>query len=283
RRPPDASLQVLERAGEPKAPLVEQRDPVGDALDVVDEVRGIDHRSPFRGNRLEDPLEDLPANERVETGGRIVEQEHLGTAADGEREGDLRPRPAREGPDARRRIEVEPPAERLGHRAIPAWMKGCREAQDLPDRHPRIQRRFLGEKARALAHFDPLPHGVEAENSDPARIREKDTVRETQSRGLSRPVPANETEDAARLDGEVDRVERLLPAEGARDALEAHRGSLHGSPSPPCPWPSSAVEAFFASSSAVPPPGASPPATSRSAAWRWVVSRWDVSRCEASR
>ena len=76
-------------------PMVQQRHPVGDALDFVEQMRRKQDRSPLVGHRADDGRQNVAANHRVEATRRLVENQQIGSMGQGSqqaRPGTLAPR-----------------------------------------------------------------------------------------------------------------------------------------------------------------------------------------------
>ena len=72
---------------------------VADPVEVGEQVRGEHHGHPVLGRVLHEHLQELAAGQRIEVGHRLVEQQQVRALAEGERERDLGPLPARERAD----------------------------------------------------------------------------------------------------------------------------------------------------------------------------------------
>ena len=94
--PREAGEQLLGRCRADEAPLVEDRDVIGDALDVVEDVGGVEDRrvaaQPFH------QVEDVAPADGVERARRLVEQEHLRPADEGLGDAEPLAHPAGVGP-----------------------------------------------------------------------------------------------------------------------------------------------------------------------------------------
>ena len=73
----DGALEAGGRVIGHGAAAVDHRDPVGQLVGLVEVVRGEEHRGAA-GSQLADGVPDLAAAARVEAGGGLVEEEHLG-------------------------------------------------------------------------------------------------------------------------------------------------------------------------------------------------------------
>ena len=122
-------LDVVERAAEDDPPAIDQRDAVGHALDLVEQVRREEDRSPFLGDRADDRAEDVAADDRVEAARRLVEHEQFRPVGQGEHQAGARPLALREVLHLGRRIEGERVAQFLGEGRVPVRVERARVAE----------------------------------------------------------------------------------------------------------------------------------------------------------
>src|SRR4051795_591875 len=192
-------------------PLLDDRDAVAERLRLVEVVRRQEHRLSEVLQRAHDVPRRAPRR-RVEARRRLVEEDQLGVADEREREVEaaqlaaaqrarvrvgLVPQP-REVEDlvnvARGGVEACPMGDRLAHRDVP------------------VHARALEHDAHALAQLvGPLLRVVAEHGHDPARARA--VALEDLHRGrLARPVRAEQPEDLARRDLEVDTAHGVMVA-----------------------------------------------------------------------
>src|SRR4029077_13786468 len=100
-------------------------------------------------------------------------------------------------------------------------------AEALGDGEVRVERRGLEHHADPLAPFWACPLRVDAQHFDAAGVAVAVPLEDLDSRRLARPVRAEQAEDLARLDGEVDAPDRLEVAVGLSQAL--HLDGAHSS------------------------------------------------------
>ena len=76
--PLDGDLaEVLQRVDDDEPPLAQDREPVGDPLDLRQRVRGEEHRATLGADLAEQRVEAL-LHERIEAGDRLVKDQQLG-------------------------------------------------------------------------------------------------------------------------------------------------------------------------------------------------------------
>jgi hypothetical protein len=114
-------------------------DPVGDSLDVGQNVRAEKNRPSFALNHVDQRHEKLTARYRIEADHRIVQDQQVGVRRDGERQGDVRPLSVRKTPDflAERQFKV---VENLFQQLLipPMGVERADEIDGLSYRHPSV-------------------------------------------------------------------------------------------------------------------------------------------------
>jgi hypothetical protein len=207
---------VAERVGRAlgdHAALRDHDDAIGELLRLVHVVGGEEDRLA----ELAEPLDQLPrlaARRGVEAGGRLVEEDQLGVAADPER-------------------DVEPAALAAGQR-VGAGVRAVAEADEVEDlvRRARVRvgravelDRLAGGDLRLQALLlqndaDPLAEGplaapgVEPEDVQIARVGAPVALQDLHERRLPGAVRTEDREHLAAADRQVDAVERLDVAVG---------------------------------------------------------------------
>ena len=101
----DGALQVLGRALGDQAASVDDPDPVGQGVGLVEVLGREEDGHPQLGVEPADLGPDAGPAQRVETGRRLVEEQHLGAVDEGRREVEPALHPARVGAD--------PPIDRI--------------------------------------------------------------------------------------------------------------------------------------------------------------------------
>ena len=119
---------VGERAGLDGAAGADDADAVGERLDLAEDVAGEQHGAALAAQVLDDAAEDR-LHQRVQPGGRLVEQEQLDVGGQGGDEGDLLPVALGVGAALLGRVELEPLDE-----VVPAGHVGLRRGAGREDR-----------------------------------------------------------------------------------------------------------------------------------------------------
>ena len=183
--------------------VTHHHDPVAEDLGLVGEVGDEHHGRPAVADPLHEVPDD-PARRRVETLGELVEEHDLGLVE--ERQGDEQSLPL----SARQRAErlapqrVEPP---LRHRVARDAPVG-EQSDGLAHTHPLRQVRVLELAPDTGGERAPLPLRIAPEQPHRAGIRTTEALGALDQRRLAGAVEAEDAEDLALGDREVDAVDR---------------------------------------------------------------------------
>ena len=173
-------------------------------------------------------LPDRLAADRVEPGGRLVEEEHARFVD--QRRGEVEPalHAARVGADAAvgGGGQVDPLEQVVG--AAPALgggdaLQGRLQADQLAAGHQRVERRFLQGDADRAPHRPRLLDHVVAGDRGAAAGRQQQRRQHPHRGRLAGAVGAEEAVDLALLDGDVDALHREHLVEGALQSLDHDR------------------------------------------------------------
>ena len=220
--------QRVGRAGDDQSAGVDHHDVVAHLLHVVEQVRGHQHGDAERSEPSNE-REHVVAPDRVEAGGRFVEQDELGIADD--RLGELRalPHPGRELADRPESRLVEPDEVEDVGRSLARGAR--RQPAQLAERRDDVggglvegQAVVLGHVAEPRPHADRIARDVDAAHLDVALGRVGEAEQEPKRRRLARAVRADETDAPARhLDAQV--VERGGARIALRQSVDAKKRS----------------------------------------------------------
>ena len=174
-----------------------------------------------------DEVEHLLAAERVEAGGRLVEQHQLGVAD--ERLGELGPLPHAGGEAADRTEAGLVEADEVEHVGRPLARGTRRQAAQLAERRDDVGRGLVERQAVVLGHVaepradaDRVAADVDAAHLDRPCGRVGEAEQQPEHRRLAGTVGADEADAAPRhLDGEV--VERGGAGIALRDVIDANQ------------------------------------------------------------
>ena len=216
---------------------VDHHDAVAHLLHVVEEVGGEQHRDAERAEAGHQ-LEHLLASERIEAGGRLVEQHQLGIAH--ERLGQLGAlaHPGGEAADRPEARLVE--TDQVEDVRSPLAGGTRRQPAELAEGGHEVRRRLIGRQAVVLGHVaEPRPHGdgiggdIDAAHLDPPLRRVGEPEQQPEHRGLAGAVGADQADAPAR-------ERHRQPVEGddrwiaLGQALDAKEGTgFHDPPSLP--------------------------------------------------
>ena len=229
---PDHHLRQFAAAG------AGDRRPAGDATVAQhdDLVADLEHLGQLVGDEHDPlPLAPQPTQDRQqvgdlarrEIGGRLVEDQQFGFAQDRLEDLDALATAERKVGDAGIGIEVEAEAparlaDALGHRRCPQHAARLRPAEHdiLDDAHRVDQHEVLVDHGDAGGHrlAGIVPGQLATAEDDGAGIRRQHAEQHLHQGALARAVLAEQAEDLARLDVEVDAVVGAQGAEATDDA-----------------------------------------------------------------
>ena len=129
------------------ASAVDDRELVDEPLELRDEVRRDEHRPASRRAvliRADDGLDELAADDGIQSGGGLVEHEQVRLGADGGDERELRALPFRQRARLLRLVELELPQQRPLGLPVPVFPEGGDVGERLAHRHPRVERHATG-------------------------------------------------------------------------------------------------------------------------------------------
>ncbi len=224
---PPRQLRHRPHADEPAGR--EDPDTVARRLDLREQVARQEDRDPLFVGELPEEVENLDDADRVDRGGRFVEDEDLGVLH--ERIGDAEPLEHaagvrlgfRVGPVGHPDLPEDLLDSRLGLMAGEAVEPG-RVAEVLAPCQPAIEPHAVGQVADPALHRERMPRGIEADDAGFARGRLGEPEQHEDRRRLACPVLAEEAEDLACLDLEIERVDRDEVAVGLRQRARQDRG-----------------------------------------------------------
>ena len=211
--------------------VVDHDDVVGEAVGLFEVLRGEQHGRAVGDELLDDPPE-IGAALRVEPGGRLVEEEHLGPVHERGREVEPAPHAAAVGAHRPRRgvDEIEALEQLVGAGAERLRV----EVRELPDQpqvlvagEVLVDRGVLTREPDALAHRLRVRADVDAEHLGAAAVALQDRGEDPHRGGLARAVRAEQAEHAAGRYREVDAVERDDGSEPLLEVLDDD-GVVHG-------------------------------------------------------
>ena len=152
---PSADLKredVGEQADGSETSCGDHRDPAAERLGIRKDVRAEEH-GPALIAQLQDERADVAASQRVESGHRLVEKDHLGIVQQRLRDADALDHPLRELPQLQPPLLADPDA--IEQRADPRAAIGCAVAEQLGEvvqqllgRQVVVEVRILGQDTR---------------------------------------------------------------------------------------------------------------------------------------
>ncbi|HEY2936782.1 MAG TPA: hypothetical protein VGJ25_09280 [Gaiellaceae bacterium] len=212
--------ELVDRALDHDAALVDDRDRVAGLLDLVEQVGGEDDRAPFLDEPADHEAELLHAG-RVQPVHRLVEDQQLRIAE--QRPGDAQALAHTER--VRLDLLVGAPGEADAVEGtcdalVRLRLAGGRDdVEVLAAREVVVEARFLDDRADAGQCFRPAGGHRVTEDADFAGGDRGEAEQHADERGLARAVRAQVAEGRAGGDAEVDTVDRNASAEALRQAL----------------------------------------------------------------
>ena len=203
---------------------------VGQALDVVQRVRGEEHGLPALADRSQHAFEELLAGDWVEAGHRLVEQQHLGVVRHGQKQRELHPRPLRQVFHLLAGIEGEQVEHLPAGVVVPRLVQRPAEADRLFDAHPAVYVVILRHVADPLLHRHGLGQRVEPEHAGLAGRGRKHAHEHLDRGALARAVRADQAEGGPAVDLEREIIDGRGAAEplGQADQLDGRAAVCWG-------------------------------------------------------
>jgi hypothetical protein len=235
RREPEADLgprlaiaaNVLGRAGRHDPTGGDDRHAIGQRLGLIHVVGG-EEDGLAQVAQAADHVPGLPPGRGVEAGGRLIQEEQLGIADQGQGHVEAPLLPTRERRGAGVGLLAQPDQV---HRLVDVPGGGVVAGVLLH----RLARRQLGDQTGLLedeAHAVPpcpvRPLRVDAEHAHLPRVARPVALEDLDGGGLAGAIRAQEGEDLARADLEIDPPHRLQAVVGLAQALDADHGFGHG-------------------------------------------------------
>src|SRR6185437_13357023 len=228
--------QLADRALQRDLAVAEQRDAVAHRLHAVEEVRGDQHGDTL-GLETADHIQKLIGRLRIEPRGRLVEDRDIGALHHHLGKAQPLPHAAREGRDLAvgDRIELHALQGRIDALARrvaiePRQLGGI--GQVLPRSEIVIKADRVRQIADAALHLQGLAHRVEAADIDGALIRLGEAQQHEDGGRLAGAVGAQQAENLAALDREIDAVDRGDAAVEFLQPPGRYDGVGHAAPPP---------------------------------------------------
>jgi hypothetical protein len=184
-----------------------RRDPVAEDLRLLHVVRGQEHRAALVTERSHD-LPERPSRGRIHARRRLVEEDDLGVVHERERDGQPLSLAPGQVPGLRLALlaEVEE-VDQLGSRPPAPAEERREQVEELGDGQPRVERRGLERDPDPVLDRVRVARGIDPEDARLAGIGRPEALQDLDRRRLPRPVGAEEPEDLAAADLEVDPVD----------------------------------------------------------------------------
>ena len=224
----DAALQLRRRAFRDERAAVDDADPVGELVGLLEVLRGEEDR---HAELVVEPLHLLPdagAADGIEARRRLVEEQHVRVVH--QRGGEVEAAPHAAGVRADAAIERvadvdegaeldQPAVDLVAGQAVELAL----EAQQLEAGLLRVERDILQGDADVQAHLLGTVDDVEARHRCPAAGRGQEGAQHLDRRGLAGAVGPEQAVDLPLVDGEVKAVDRGDVAEGPAEVAGGDR------------------------------------------------------------
>ena len=227
----DAVLELVRGALGDHVAVVDDHDPVGEAVGLLEVLRGQQHGRAGRRARL-DRLPHAQPRARVQAGRRLVEEQHRRPGD--ERGGEVQPPAHAAG------VGLGGPLGRLGELEALEQLVRARlrllagQVVELADHLEVLEAGQVLVDGRVLAGEPDLgpqrgrvAHDVEAGDAGAARIGLEQGGEDPHRCGLARPVGAEQAEDAPRTSREVHAAERADRPVGLLEPFDDDRIIVH--------------------------------------------------------
>ena len=217
RRPADLRLQRLRRAASHDPAMVDDRDPVGEHVRLLEVLRGEEDGHAVLPGQARDLLPQVRAALRVEPRGGLVEEQDARRVHERERQVEPALHAARVAAHAAVGRVDQPHAleQRVAARAplrLRDALQGRLEAHVVAPGEQRVERGLLQRGADRPPHRRPVVHHVVPRDTRAARGGRQQRGEHQHGRRLAGAVGPEEAVDLARLDAQVDPVDRAHAA-----------------------------------------------------------------------
>jgi hypothetical protein len=231
---PDPRLELVGGALGDHPAAVDHRDVVGQPVRLL-QVLGGEQQGGAVADQLADDVPEREAAARVQPGGRLVQEQHLGAADQAGAQVEAAAHPARVGLD--RAVGGVGELEALQHLVGPPpglgpWqvVEAADQVEVLPPGEVLVDGRVLAGQPDDRAQRLGVADDVEAGHPGRARVRVEQGGQDPDDGGLAGPVGPEQAQDGPGGGGQVDPVHRLDGAEGPAQVLGDDRCVAHAPP-----------------------------------------------------
>src|SRR6185436_2451926 len=158
--------EIVQPAGHRDLTAFDNRHMVGNLIDFSDLMRREEH-AHFRARDVaDDRLQDFFGDDRIEARCRLVENQQIGAAGEGQEQRELGAHAARQRLDLPARRQVEGAQIALLEINAPAWIESFGVADDLVDGHAVVEILVLADEAGAAADLDARLRSIRRQSED---------------------------------------------------------------------------------------------------------------------
>ena len=191
--------KIVERTGHHRAAAIDDGDVIGDLVHLGDLMRGEEHGHLPVGHMGHERLENLLGHDRVESRGRLVEDEQLRAPAQRQQQRELRAHAARERLNLPVERQFELAEVALLEVAAPPREQGRREADHPLDRHVVVEILVVADKPGAApdGHARFVRIGRQAEDAGVPAGGPRHAEQDLDGGGLAGAVPSEKPVDGS--------------------------------------------------------------------------------------
>ena len=199
--------QRVERARLHRAAGADDAHPIAERLDLGEDVARQQHRAALVADLLDAGLEHR-LHQRVEAGGRLVEDQQLGRRRQARDQRHLLPVALRVGAGPLRGVELEAPDELVPSTLVDVAAEAGEQVDHLAAGELGPQAHVAGHVGEAAVQLDGVPPRVAPEQLHVTGVGAQEAEQHADGRRLARAVGTEEAVHLARLHHEVEAVER---------------------------------------------------------------------------
>jgi hypothetical protein len=162
--------KVLQRVDDHQPTLAQDRDPVGDALDLGEGVRGQKHGAASSAGLGEQPMETL-LHERIKAGDRLVQDQQFRLMHERLNQAELLAVAGRQLTNRRVELRVETHSQRVTDAPIDPTPEVGKVVEDVRTGELWVEREIAGKETNPATDLKAVLSGVESEHRSAARGR----------------------------------------------------------------------------------------------------------------
>jgi len=215
--------QLGQRAALHGAAGADDAHPVAQCLHLGQDVAGQQHRAAL-GLHLADAVLEGTLHQRVESGGRLVQEQQFGAGRERRDQSDLLPVALGIGAGLLGRVQLEPLQQLVPPDRVEVAAQPAEDVDDLAARQLRPQADVARHVRQPPVQGYGVAPGIAAQQPDLARVCPQQSEQHTDGRGLAGAVGAEEAVHLTRGDVQIQPVQRTGPSEGLHQPRDENGG-----------------------------------------------------------